>query len=215
MDVEHFAAEERSAARAALGAGTDEPLVGFVGRVVREKGVVELVEAMGLVIKRFPRARLLIVGDNDRDTGAKTALRVAIDRNGLAGKVICSGYLDDVRVALYAMDIFVLPSHREGLPLTIMEAMAAGKPVVATNIRGCREEVVHGETGLLVPVGDIEALAAALVDLLSQPQRALEMGQRGRQRALAHFNERDALDRQVAAYRRLMQQRLQAAPLVS
>ncbi|MBI4219098.1 MAG: glycosyltransferase, partial [Chloroflexi bacterium] len=115
-----------------------------------------------------------------------------------------------VEVMMRAVDVFALPSYREGMPRSIIEAMASGKPVVATSIRGCREEVVEGETGLLVPVGDSQALADRLQVLLQDPELARRFGEAGQARAAARFDEEDVLDRQVAAYARLLRERLPA-----
>jgi len=96
------------------------------------------------------------------------------------------------------------------MPRTVIEAMAAGKPVVATNIRGCREEVVHGGTGLLVPAKDPQALAHAIIQILCNPQEAKKMGEAGRKRAEEFFDEQQVLDRQIQVYRRLIERKLGA-----
>ena len=183
-----------------------------MGRLVREKGIVELLEAMSMVSEDLPNLVLLVAGDTkaagDRDQDTAQWVHRLIDRGDLGFRVVCTGFLEDIESMLQAVDVFTLPSYREGMPRSIIEAMACGKPVVATNIRGCREEVIPGETGLLVPVGDPEALARALVQLLSQLDLARELGARGRRRALAQFDEQDVLDRQVAAYQHLVRQRL-------
>jgi glycosyltransferase involved in cell wall biosynthesis len=104
---------------------------------------------------------------------------------------------------MQAIDLFTLPSHREGMPRSIIEAMASGKPVVATDIRGCREEVVHDLTGLIVPLRDRQALAQAMTLILSDSGLARRMGSQGRQRAEDLYNERDVLDREIQVYRNL------------
>ena len=110
---------------------------------------------------------------------------------------------------LYAiMDVFVLPSHREGLPRTLMEASAMGKPVVATAIRGCREVVKDGDTGILVPVKDADALAGAILSLLQDDARARAMGLAGRRRAEELFDERKVFQRVEAEYERLLKEKL-------
>jgi len=105
------------------------------------------------------------------------------------------------------MDVFVLPSWREGMPVTVIEAMASGLPVVATDIRGCREDVVDGVTGYIVPRQDAPALGQAILRLVSDPGLARTMGEAGRQRAVAEFDESTVVAQQVAAYRRLIEQR--------
>jgi len=107
------------------------------------------------------------------------------------------GRRDDVPALLSAADVFVLPSYREGMPRSIIEAMASGLPVVATDIRGCREEVADGETGFLVPVRDARALAAALNRLVDDPDLRDSMGRAGTRRAQALFDEAQVLNRQM------------------
>jgi glycosyltransferase involved in cell wall biosynthesis len=100
-----------------------------------------------------------------------------------------------------ATDVYVLASHREGFPRSAMEAAAMGLPVIATDIRGCRQVVDHGKTGLLVPLGDVEALAAAVTDLAGAPERRQAMGNAGREKALRQFDQRTVIERTLAAYR--------------
>jgi glycosyltransferase involved in cell wall biosynthesis len=201
--------------RGKLGLSERDLVVGFVGRMVGEKGIVELVEAMHLVAQRIPEVKLMLVGDtfdDDRDRKLKDTLRQKIASNGLASKVLLTGFVDEVPEVMAAMDVYALPSHREGMPRTVIEAMASGKPVVATNIRGCREEVVDGVTGLLVPVNDPQSLAQAIIKILSNPTMARQMGEAGRKRAVELFDEKLVIDRQVEVYRRLVGARLKENP---
>jgi lipopolysaccharide/colanic/teichoic acid biosynthesis glycosyltransferase len=198
-------------ARGRLGLAEKDRVVGFVGRIVSEKGVLELIEAMPPVIRDIPAARLLVVGDtlaSDRDGGAKQAVSRLLGRNGLGPQVVFTGLIENIPEVMSAIDVFVLPSHREGMPRTIIEAMASGKPVVATNIRGCREEVVPDSTGLLVPTKDPAALAEAITTILSDTELARRMGENGRRRALELFDERLVLDKQVKAYARIAREKL-------
>jgi glycosyltransferase involved in cell wall biosynthesis len=185
-------------------------VVGFIGRIVREKGIEELIEAMAYVTSREPQARLLIVGDtlaSDGDTEAKEVVKKAILKYGLQDKVRFAGLRDDVPRLLTALDIFVLPSWREGMPRSIIEAMATGLPVVATDIRGCREEVVHGDTGLLVPPKDPRELGEAILSLVCDDSLARKMGKRGREVALDWFDEDAVIERQIEAYYRLIEEK--------
>ena len=116
----------------------------------------------------------------------------------LRGRIRFLGYRADMPELMRAADIFTLPSHREGMPRSVIEAMLTGLPVVATDIRGTREEVVDGETGLLVPVRDSASLAAALSELVRDRERRASMGQNGRARARELFDERLVLERQIA-----------------
>jgi lipopolysaccharide/colanic/teichoic acid biosynthesis glycosyltransferase len=178
--------------RGELSIPTGAPVVGIVGRVVREKGYFEFAEMAGLVSRERGDVYFLVVGDalpSDRD-GIASALRNRVNATGLGDRFRFTGFTDQVADYLQAMDIFVLPSYREGFPRSVLEAMSTALPVVATNIRGCREAVVHGETGLLVPPRDGRAMAAAVGGLLREPDLARSMGAAGRQRAVRLYGQR-------------------------
>jgi len=210
VDTGRFVVESDPAVRAELELSPDDKVIGFIGRLVREKGVEELLEAMGQVIKEIPKAKLLVVGDtleSDRDRRTTERLQELIQRNDLEDAIKFTGFREDIPELLAIMNLFVLPSHREGMPRSILEAMAAGKPVVATNIRGCREEVVHGETGYLVPVNDPCKLANAIIEIMSDKMLAERMGEAGRQRAIEFFDEAQVLEKQLVVYRKLIQQK--------
>lgn len=211
VDLRVFNGLTKPDLRKELGLHPEDKVVGFIGRLVREKGVNELIKAMSFVIDQIPNAKLLVIGDTapgERDVGTKATINGLIHCQNIEKRVIFTGYRNDIPQLLALMDVFVLPSWREGMPRTILEAMAAGKPVVATDIRGCREEVVDGVTGLLVPVKDPEALARAIVKILSDGNLAQEMGQAGRKRVEKEFDERLVLERQLKVYNRLVAQYL-------
>ncbi len=207
---EQFGPEELARARAELGIEPgDHPVVAMVGRLVREKGYLELLEAFARLRADYPRARLLAIGAalaSDHDAAGATIVERA-RQLGLGESVIFAGLRGDVARLLALADIFTLPSWREGMPRSIIEAMASGRPVVATDIRGSREEVVAGETGLLVPVGNAGALARALAELAADPERARAMGAAGRRRAAELFEERLVIGRQQARLRELLAER--------
>jgi lipopolysaccharide/colanic/teichoic acid biosynthesis glycosyltransferase/glycosyltransferase involved in cell wall biosynthesis len=210
IDIRCFT-NQSNRTRTNLGLSPEDKVVGFVGRLVGEKGILELIEAMRPVVKTIPEAKLLIVGDrldSDRDKKTKQVIANLLADDDLASHILFTGFIDEVPKAMAALDLFVLPSHREGMPRTIIEAMASGKPVIATNIRGCREEVVPGVTGLLVPVKDPAALAIAIISLLSDPRLARQMGDEGRRRAYEFFDERMMLDKQIRAYEEIACERL-------
>ncbi len=173
-------------------------MVIFIGRAVAEKGIFELLEAFRSVGERLPDAVLLIVGDNlagERDKESQDKLQRLIEGNS---QVIFAGKRDDIPEILAGGDLFVLPSWREGMPRSIIEAMAMELPVVATDIRGSREEVVDGGTGYLVKLGAIDALAEAMIDVLQDPVKAQAMGRAGRRRAEELFDERRVIQRQIS-----------------
>jgi glycosyltransferase involved in cell wall biosynthesis len=171
--------------RARLDIPQGAPVVGIVGRVVREKGYLEFAEMAKRVSASRSDVHFLVVGDalpSDRD-GIVAELRSCVDAAGLRDRFRFTGFTDGVAEYLAVMDIFVLPSYREGFPRSVLEAMSTALPVVATNIRGCREAVVNGETGFIVPPRNGKALADAVSHLLENPELANRMGSAGRERA--------------------------------
>lgn len=195
-------AETRESARLELGArSADDVVIGFVGRMVREKGIVELLEAAEVVTAKCPNARFALIGFHDpsrQDDVPPALLKEAVERG-----VAILGARSDV-VELYSgMDVFVLPSHREGFPRSVMEASAMGVPVVATDIRGCREAVVDDVTGILVPAHNVSALASALERLILDTDARVRLAGEAVSKANADFSVQTQIDVTVAAYRRL------------
>ncbi|MFN0043911.1 MAG: glycosyltransferase family 4 protein [Alphaproteobacteria bacterium] len=185
----------RARVRAALGADEGDVVILMVGRLVAEKGYVELLRAM-----RDVPAILWIVGErlgSDHAASIDGALAELECTPDLKSRIQLLGYRSDVADLMAAVDIFTLPSHREGMPRSIIEAMMCALPVVATDIRGSREEVVEGETGLLVPVGDEAALAHALARLARDPDLRERLGAKGRARALGLYDEANIVARQI------------------
>jgi len=176
-------------------------VVGIVGRVVREKGYIEFAEMAKLVSAGRSDVYFLVVGDalpSDRD-GVVAELRNCVKTAGLNDRFRFTGFTDSVADYLQVMDIFVLPSYREGFPRSVLEAMSSALPVVATNIRGCREAVVNGGTGLLAPPRSGTALAKAVSALLDNPDLAQSMGAAGRERAVRLYDQRSVQGRFVGA----------------
>jgi glycosyltransferase involved in cell wall biosynthesis len=211
IDLRHFdpatiTADERAAARAELGAcHPDDVVVGSVGRLVREKGFLELFAAAARVRACTPAARFAVIGGDDPDKA--DALGPDDLAAARAAGVRLLGARDDV-VRLYAaMDIFVLPSHREGFPRAAMEAAAMGVPIVATSIRGCRQVVDDGVTGILVPTRDVDALTDAIDRLVRDPDCRHRMGAAGRAKAREAFDQQRCIDITLDTYRRLLQAR--------
>ena len=189
---------EAAGARSALGL-KDGPVVGFIGRIVREKGVMEFIRAAARVRRDHPDAQFVMVGsplESDRDDCRRRASRLAEDL-GIADALLMTGYRNDVPALLSLFDVFALPSYREGMPRALLEAMASGIPVVASDIRGCREEVEEGVTGLLVPPRDHERLGESISLLLDSTERSRRMGEAARERVMERFDERKIVARQV------------------
>lgn len=197
IDLERFRpdAVARGSVRAELGFDDDHVVVGIVGRLVAEKGYPELLEAFEQLGDRF---RLVCVGpaDPEKADGLSTADIEAATERG----VVFLGMRTDVDRLYPAMDIFVLPSHREGFPRSGMEAAATGLPVIATDIRGCREVVDDGVNGLLVPVRSPRALAAAIRRLGDDASLRARMGEAGVAKAAEDFDERRVVRRVMGTY---------------
>jgi glycosyltransferase involved in cell wall biosynthesis len=158
------------------------------------------------VIAAGRQVSFLIVGDSlasDRDQFAGQ-VRERIRKSGFERHFRLTGFTAEVEKFLRMMDIFVLPSYREGFPCSILEAMACGLPVVTTAIRGCREAVVHQGTGLIVPPADAGALTAAVLELIDKPDLARRMGEAGRRRAIELFDTRIVQARFVGVFDRVL-----------
>ena len=205
VDLERFAPvppAERKAVRRALDITDDRVVVGMVGRLVAEKGYNELFEAAEQL---DDRCLVVVIGPHEPEKGdaLDSAAVARAEQNG----VRFLGMRSDVDALYGAMDIFVLPSYREGFPRAAMEAAASGIPIVATDIRGCREVVAHGENGLLVPVRDGDALAAAITRLSDDADLRTRMGEAGRAKAEREFDERTIVHTVVAAQVRALREK--------
>lgn len=198
----------RDAVRAELGVGSDEVVIGTVARLVWEKGFRELFGAAELVRQRHPETRFVVVGPTDPEK-ADAMSEADISRASEVG-VRFLGLRHDVERLYTAMDVYVLASHREGFPRSAMEAAAMGLPVVATDIRGCREVVGPGVNGYLTPVGDAEALARAIGRLVADPDERHAMGRASRAKAVAEFDQQRVIDITLDTYDRLLARRSQA-----
>jgi glycosyltransferase involved in cell wall biosynthesis len=171
------------AMRTELGIPDDALLVGIVARLTEQKGHTHLFAAWQQVMHVLPDAHLLVVGDGPLRDFLQT---LAKDRN-LTGSITFTGYRSDVPRIMSALDVMVLPSFWEGFGLVLLEAMSAGKPIVASRVSAIPEIVVDGETGLLVPPGDLHSLAQALLKVLQDPERGRRMGRKGRARLEREF----------------------------
>ena len=186
--------------RAELGLAADARVIGIVGRVEPGKGIRPLLQAMPAVLASCPDAALLVIGDGP--TRAESE-RLAVDL-GIAAAVRFTGYRGDVPVLLAAMDVMAAPSTAEqGLGYAVLEAMCAGVPVVASRCGGPAECIVHGESGLLVPMGDVPALAEALISVLADARLREELAVGARRRS-ALFSVARHVDDLLAMYREIM-----------
>ncbi|WP_315941278.1 sugar transferase [Deinococcus sp. Marseille-Q6407] len=184
------------------------PVVGFVGRFVRDKGMAELMEAFQLVRQQVPAAQLLLVGDFEEGDPVPAQVREAIE--SVPG-VVKTGFVPDVGFYYPMMDVLALPTYREGFPTVALEALAWGVPVVTTNATGARDAVQDGVTGWQVPVGDAQALAAALLEAITNPKEAHRRGAAGRRWVAASFRPEDIQQRWAELYEELLYHRQLAA----
>ncbi|GAW93290.1 glycosyltransferase family 4 protein [Calderihabitans maritimus] len=203
VDLEQFQAVSSAAeVRSQLGISQDALVLLFVGRLVREKGIYDLLEAFSRISHRFPRACLYLIGSGPEATGLTAEVR----KRNLTGRVFIVGTKEHRELPCWyqAADLVVLPSYQEGLPNVILEAMACGRPVVATRVGGIPEAVVSGKSGLLVNKGDVQGLAEACLFLLKSPFLRAAMGIQGRQIVENCFTWEENARRHRELYLRLL-----------
>jgi glycosyltransferase involved in cell wall biosynthesis len=210
IDLDRFTPgpETRSArkrVRAELGADDDTVVVGAVGRLVWDKGYRELFAAAAALRGRCPNVAVVIAGprEPEKADGIGPSEMAAATTNG----VRFLGHRRDVQDLYAAFDIYVLASHREGFPRSAMEAAAMELPIVATDIRGCRQVVEHGATGLLVPLRDPTALSHAVAWLAGEPELRSMMGRRGGDKARREFDQRRIIATTLALYEELLERK--------
>jgi len=184
--------------REKLGIPANAPVVGFVGRLTKDKGINELVKAYSELRKEMAELRLLLVGEMEEGDPLTARTRWLLENEP---GIVRTGFVDDPADYYHLLDVFAFPTYREGFGNVAVEANAAGKPVVAAGATGVVDAVVDGVTGLLVPVGDARALAGALKKVIENPGMAAALGSAGRERAVREFwRERlwEALEQQYA-----------------
>jgi len=211
FNPERFSEEFVNGKRKELGIPAGFRIIGIIARLVQEKGYLDLFQALKLVLRVFPKTIVLVIGPKEPEK--KDAIDPKITENyGIEKNVIFLGERTDVDEICALMDIFVLPSHREGLGISILEASAMAKPVVATNIRGCREAVDDSKTGILIPVKNPEKLAESIIYLFKNPAIAYEMGKRGRIKIVEEFDEKIIFAKIKEHYQRLIKEKLDRVP---
>ena len=178
------------------------PLVVTLARLSYEKGVDTLIDAAAILRSSHPYARFVVVGEGSD----RAELEARISAGGLAGIVKLVGFRDDVWPALAAADVVCLPSKSEGMPNVLLEAMAVGKPIVATSVGGVPEAIESGENGLLAGPGDPQALAAEITRLADDSALAQRLGAAARRTMEARFRARDVVARYAEVYQRLLMQ---------
>jgi glycosyltransferase involved in cell wall biosynthesis len=192
--------------RGELGIPADAPLVGMIARVAAQKDYPTLAKAAARVLAEEPGARFVVVGDHSSEANQQhfVFVRKVLDDCGVGHAFVFTGQRTDIARLLRAFDLFVLSTHWEGLPLVILEAMSQATPVIATDVDGIPEIVTHGETGLLFPHEDDRQLAADILSLLRDRDRAEGLGRAAQRLVQAQFTTRQFAASMNDVYSRLL-----------
>jgi glycosyltransferase involved in cell wall biosynthesis len=202
VDVDRFSPGPEEV-RERLGISPHAPVIGFVGRLTRDKGVPELIDAFDQIVAAAPRARLLLVGWFDEsDDSLSEELRARIDHHP---SIVRTGFVADTAPYYRAMDMMVLPTWREGFPNVVLEAAATGIPVITTLSTGSRDAVLAEVTGILIPAGYPEAIAEAVLRLIRHPGERHRMGTAARAWVIDEFVNGRVLGLTVDFYGKLVE----------
>lgn len=196
--------------REELGIPANAPVVGFVGRLTKDKGISELVEAYFALRAEIPELRLLLVGEMEEGDPLPARTRRCIESEG---GIIRTGFVQDAADYYHAMDVLALPTYREGFPTVVLEAHAAGKPVVAATATGVVDAVMDGVTGILIPVGDARALASGLASVIGDARLAARLGSAGLERVLREFRQEMGWDALAEEYSQMLEAKGLTAPV--
>lgn len=194
----------RSATRKRYNIPQNAPVIGFVGRIVKDKGIVELAEAWKILRETFPQAHLIMCGTFEPQDPIPPDVEAFLHNDE---RIHLPGFIDDMPAVYQAMDIFVLPSYREGFPIAPLEASAMSIPIVATRIPGCVDAIKDGVTGTLVPPYDSMSLAKAIEYYLNNPKLAFEHAKAARERVLSEFTQEGLWTAQFEEYKRLLNEK--------
>lgn len=194
-----IATMDAGATRALFDCSPRDVVIGAVANLRSEKGIIYLVEAMPIILREFPDARLIVAGEGPQ----RAEIEAIVQKHQLTERVVLMGWRADIVPVLAAMDVFVLPSVIEGFPLTVLEAMAAGRPIVATAVGGTPEAITDHQTGILVPPADVPALAQAIIELLAHGDLARTLGQNARSIALTRHGIETMVQNYLELYREL------------
>jgi glycosyltransferase involved in cell wall biosynthesis len=177
--------------------------VTLIARLLWDKGIAEFVEAARVLKPKYPSTLFLLVGPIDTGNPAAVPGQY-VEQAEREGLIRYLGPRTDIVEILYISDIVTLPSYREGVPRTLLEAMSMEKPVITTDTAGCREVVEEGRNGLLVPLKDHAALASAMERLLDDKELRIKMGKHGREKALKEFDEKIVVRQTLKLYEELL-----------
>jgi glycosyltransferase involved in cell wall biosynthesis len=210
--------EMRESLRRSWNCDARQLVVGVIGDIIPRKGQLDVVRAWPRIVRSVPAARLVFVG-SEKVPAYAARVRATIERLGIGESVLFAGFHQDVAPVMNALDLCVSAAVEEALGLTVPEAMAAGKAVVATEVGGVPENIWHGETGLLVPPACPAALAEAIIEILSDDARRIEFGRLGLNRVREKYDparqvrEVETIYEWVAARRRVSRRRIQSVTL--
>jgi glycosyltransferase involved in cell wall biosynthesis len=184
-----------------LGIPAGRRVIGFIGRLSPEKGAAFLLRAANEVLKAYPNAHFLMVGDGpQRDNLVNLSHSLGIDRH-----VTFAGIRRDVGKLLELVDVVVIPSLTEGLPMTLLEAMASRRPVISTRVGAIPDVIDHGINGVLIEPGDVPQLADSIISLLNNTRQANTLAQRGYEKVSRYFSSRVMAGQYADVYRRCLQ----------
>jgi len=186
--------------RRELGLKSDVPVIGAIGRLVYQKGFEYLVQAIPQVIKAFPEAKFLIVGEGP----LRRMLEELCERQKIKDNIIFAGFRSDIKDILATIELLTMPSVLEGLPMVLLEGMAMAKPIVATRIDGITEVLENRETGLLVPAKNPHELAEAIIEILKNKMKADLLGQNARKIVEEKFSVKKMVGQTELVYERLL-----------
>jgi len=195
-----LAIRDTSALRTILGLRSDAFIGVFVGRLTDEKAPEVLLESWMAVLRRYSTSQLVFIGEGEKRAMLEAKARQA----GLAESVVFTGQVDNVEDYLNAADIFVLPSIAEGMSIALLEAMAAGLPVVASRVSGTVDVIEHGRNGLLFEPGDVEGLVGCISSLIELPEQRTELGRKARETVEQQFSLDKTADAYVDLYESLI-----------
>jgi glycosyltransferase involved in cell wall biosynthesis len=193
----------RVSMRDVIGLGNAFPVIGYVGRIMPEKDLETWLRAAALVSQEYPEARFVLVGEG-KDNSYLTQLKELAAELGIAERTYFPGYRSDLLPVYASFDLFLLSSRREGLPNSILEAMAMGLPVVTTDVAGAKELVLDGQTGYVLPQGDVYGVANALMTLVKNESLRQQMSRAGRQRVEREFSFATRLRRIESLYEEIL-----------
>jgi glycosyltransferase involved in cell wall biosynthesis len=203
FDPTRFNTDFRRRKRIEIDVPEDAVVVGIIGRLVKEKGYLELFQAMQAIMAANDKVWLVVIGPEEPEKANSISID-APKEYGIETRTRWLGSREDIPELLACCDIYTLPSWREGFPRSAIEAAAMGLPIVATNIRGCRQVVENGQNGILVGVRNVAEIEKALIKLIDDPQLRREMGVSGYQKARREFDEQKVCKLVLDTYKQLL-----------